>query len=174
VSVNYFNNDSDDADSGNVGKRSYWKRVLSHYAECEAAILAVDSDRWGIDPYAWALDAQIVLSPIEAALWSDIRAEAAVFYPQYPVAGFFVDFGNPKARVAIECDGLPFHRDQSKDARRQSLIEAQGWTVYRINGSQCMKEDACDEDGAIDYSPGRKLIQTVSERHRVSMMRLPK
>lgn len=35
------------------------------------------------------------MTPIERWLWADIRHADAVFYPQYPVGNFFVDFANP-------------------------------------------------------------------------------
>jgi len=121
----------------NAKLRLHWDLVRKFYAHYEPKILAAGANEWGMDTYAWDHEAKIVLTPIEASLWHDIRAADAVLYPQYPVDRFFVDFGNPIAKVAIECDGKTWHQDKAKDDVRQSLIEARGWTVYRFTGSQC-------------------------------------
>lgn len=126
-------------------------------------ILAAGSAEWGIDLYE--VDWLPVFSPIEAALWHDIRAEGLVMYPQFPVLGYFVDFGNPVAKVAIECDGAKWHQDAEADRARQAAIEAQGWTVHRISGRAC-KTDSDPETGA----PGeaRRFIQDIATRYPVS------
>lgn len=113
-------------------------RIKAFYREKASAICAARDD-WGIDPYAWE-EAGIVLTPIEAGLWHDIRAESLVLYPQYPVGRFFVDFGNPVWKVAIECDGKRWHTDHERDQRRQAEIEAMGWRVYRIGGAACLTD----------------------------------
>lgn len=148
-----------------------WARIREHYRRNTTAIYAGGGDDWGIDPYAWDDDCGIVLTPIESALWEDIRQAGAVLYPQYPVAGFFVDFGNPVARVAIECDGAAFHTDRAKDARRQAAIEANGWTVYRFTGRECKKDSAEQVDAIgrtrLVVSDTAKQIRTIAERHRI-------
>ena len=50
-----------------------------------------------------------------------------------------VDFGNPIAKVALECDGAQFH-DARKDAARDRKLAALGWTVYRVPGWQCLRD----------------------------------
>jgi very-short-patch-repair endonuclease len=122
---------------------------------------------WGIDPYAWEHEAGITLTPIELALWHDIRAVGAVLYPQYPVGRFFVDFGNPVARLAIECDGAQWHRSASADALRQREIEEQGWTVHRISGRDCKTDTVVSESetGAlsVQLSPARRFLLSIAE-----------
>lgn len=118
---------------------------------------------WGIDPYE--VDWLRVFTPIEDALWHDIRAAGMVMYPQFPVLGFFVDFGNPVAKVAIECDGAAFHQDALKDSARQSAIEAEGWVVYRITGRDC-KTDSDRSTGAAGTA-GR-FIQDIAAGHRIA------
>ena len=146
-----------------------FSRIKAHYARHRSQLIA-RSDEWGIDPYAWE-EVGIRLTPIEAALWQDIRASDAVFYPQYPVGGFFVDFGNPAAKVAIECDGEQWHLDKEKDAVRQRSIEALGWAVYRITGKVCMSDTGEYEDEygdvVITKSEARGLIQMISKRHGI-------
>lgn len=116
-----------------------FERALAFYREVNPKILEGERNEWAIDPYAWD-EFGIRMTPIEAWLWGDIRQANVVMYPQYPVGRYFVDFANPVARVAFECDGAAFHQDKEKDARRQAEIEDMGWTVYRFTGSECRTE----------------------------------
>lgn len=120
----------------NARLRFKFDMTRKFYEQHADAILGAKRNEWGIDPYLWD-EAGIQLSPIEAALWCDIRETEAVLYPQYPVGRFFVDFGNPVARIAIECDGKVWHQDKAKDAARQAEIEDMGWDVYRFTGAEC-------------------------------------
>jgi very-short-patch-repair endonuclease len=149
---------------------AYWDRIRRHYAAVEQLLLTSRS-RWGIDPYAWDFQAGIRMTPIEAALWHDIRAECAVLYPQFPVAGHFVDFGNPAAKVAIECDGAAFHQDAARDRARQQRIESAGWTVLRLTGSECSATDRyyVDAEGRdrLEIGPARRLIRSAVLDHGI-------
>jgi len=149
--------------------------IKDHY-RAALPLLMEASDEWGIDPYAWD-ELGIRLTPIEAALWDDIRAADLVMYPQFPVSGYFVDFGNPSARVAIECDGKRWHQDKEHDAIRQQHIEAKGWTVYRITGKNCFQEpEVFEDEHGTEYalpSPARVFIQTIAERHPVQRSKRP-
>ena len=132
--------------------------------------MCAQSDEWAIDAYAWASKyAAIQMTPIEVALWDDIRAENAVMYPQIPVGPFFVDFGNPAAKVAIECDGREWHLDKAKDAARDRAMSAFGWVVYRITGSECFTDDveSLDEDGntVVTLSIARKFVIRICDAH---------
>jgi hypothetical protein len=85
-----------------------------------------------------------------------------------------VDFGNPKARVAIECDGKVYHTDKAKDARRQAEIEALGWTVYRLSGAACNRPDEYLEDEygneRLVVGPARSLMREIAKRHNISLL----
>lgn len=148
-----------------------WAAIRAFYRRHADAIMSAGPADWGIDPYAWDHEAGIVLTPIERAIWVDIRSESAVLYPQVPVAGYFVDFGNPAARVAIECDGAQWHQDLEKDQARQRAIESQGWIVYRITGRDCSARDVytTDDEGRERFSPGpaRQLIRRVCDAHGI-------
>jgi len=148
--------------------RQRFDRVRAHYRKHDAAIMASPTD-WFDDAYSWDHEAAVVLTPIERALWHDIRAESLVLYPQYPVGRFFVDFGNPVWKVAIECDGARWHKDAARDAERQHEIEASGWAVYRITGRDCFTdtEEAEDENGRplIRASAARLFIRDVLAKH---------
>jgi hypothetical protein len=112
----------------------------------------------------WDEKPMINMTPIEAWLWADIRECNAIFYPQYPVGRVFVDFGNPVAKVAIECDGAEFHKDWRKDEARDTELARMGWTVYRFPGWMCKTES--DEDTG---APGKAmaLMREITERHRL-------
>lgn len=148
------------------------RRAASHYARVRREIMAGQRNEWAIDAYAWDHDAGIVLTPIERGLWHDIRAADLVLYPQWPVAGFFVDFGNPIAMVAIECDGQRFHNPE-KDAERQRRIESAGWTVYRFTGRECNVDCVLeheDEEGRIktSLSDTYRRILEIGRRHQIA------
>ena len=145
--------------------------IKAHYAS-RAHCVGASASEWGIDAYAWDdTRSGIFLTPIELALWHDIRAENAVMYPQYPVGPFFVDFGNPAAKVAIECDGKRWHIDKKKDAARDRELNLMGWTVYRITGRDCISdtEEVEDEDDelTVTLSPARRFVQMVCDRHPI-------
>jgi very-short-patch-repair endonuclease len=61
---------------------------------------------------------------------------------QYPVCGFYLDYAHVEARIAVELDGS-YHdtpEQQERDAWRQSLIEAEGWSFVRISGKQMLHD----------------------------------
>lgn len=153
-----------------INTPAYWQRIRAHYKQHAAAIEG-SAEHWGIDPYAWDHDAGIVMTPIESALWHDIRAEGAVLYPQYPVGRFFVDFASPAACVAIECDGAAFHTDKAKDAARDAELVKAGWTVYRISGSECIKDTIVTENefGApvVELSAARLLVRWIADTYSI-------
>lgn len=148
-----------------------WKRVREYYARAPAAIWQI-RDEWVLDPYGWEYGAGIEMSPIERALWHDIRVEDLVLYPQFPVGRFFVDFGNPAAKVAIECDGAAFHLDVSRDDARQAEIEGRGWTVYRFGGKECLAEprEVEDEHGHtwFELNAARLDLRAIGETHGIA------
>ena len=148
-----------------------WECIRAHYRHNDMAIHQAGADMWGIDAYAWEHDAGISMTPIERAMWSDIRAVGAILYPQYPVGRYFVDFGSPTAKVAIECDGAAYHTDAERDAQRQREIESLGWTVYRLGGKACLSNTERTEDNAgrhrIVLGECYALIRGIAERHRI-------
>lgn len=93
------------------------------------------ADRW-IDPYF--VDWVSIFTPIESAMWSVIRSQATPYYPQMPVGGYIVDFGNPLHRIAIECDGRAWH-DAKRDEARDAQLGELGWRVFRFSGRACLR-----------------------------------
>lgn len=148
-----------------------WNKVRDFYAEHAPTILAGTRCEWAIDAYLWESCGGINMTPIEAWLWADIRQANAIFYPQYPVGGFFVDFANPVAKVAIECDGFHYHLDKEKDRERDDLLAELGWAVYRISGHDCRTESD-EETGA--PGPAALFIRNIVERHRISRNHRPR
>jgi very-short-patch-repair endonuclease len=148
--------------------RARFRRIREHYRRHHAAIMA-DGSEWFDDAYSWDHEAGIRLTPIENALWYDIRAESLVLYPQYPVGRFFVDFGNPVDRVAIECDGERWHTDRERDAARQVEIQSMGWAVYRISGTDCFGDfiEGEDEIGRpfIKAGAARCFVREIAVKH---------
>lgn len=141
-----------------------WNRIRAFYEMHGHLILRGAANEWAIDPYAWEQCGGINMTPIEAWLWADIRSCNAIFYPQYPVGRFFVDFANPVARVAIECDGYAYHLDHAKDRARDEELATLGWVVYRVPGHVCATEE--DEETG---EPGRaqRFVSEIVEAHRL-------
>jgi hypothetical protein len=140
------------------------------YADRLPIIMNHRADDWALDPYEWD-GSGIVLSPIESWLWTDIRQANMILYPQMPVAGFFADFGNPVAKVAIECDGAAFHNPE-RDAARASKIKQSGWTLYRFTGKECRMDTYDEFEGdpwreRLHCSATFRRIQTIGEKHRI-------
>lgn len=163
----------DDRVISETADRLRWRRIAAYYRAHVGEILNAGQNHWGIDPYQWEFEGGIWLTPIERLFWNDIRCEGVVLYPQYPVGRFFVDFANPCARVAIECDGAAYHQDKERDATRQREIEASGWRMWRLTGSQCARDDYDDEDeyGRARHfvSPGRQLLREIVAQHDISV-----
>jgi len=118
-----------------------FKEIKEHYERMTPDILKAaerNAKRW-TSPYG-GMDWMAMFTPIEQQTWQAIRCFGqAPFYPQYPVSKYFVDFGNPVVKVAIECDGKEFHQDKEKDRNRDIVLLENGWHVYRIPGADCMK-----------------------------------
>lgn len=129
-----------------------WKERLTaikwYYRQVQMDIDRTPCDEWAFDVYE--VDWPMYFTPIESAIWSDIRRLGLVLYPQYPVRTvddcgqeertFFCDFGNPARKVAVECDGKTFHNNPSRDQERDRRLRRAGWTVYRFTGSQCRED----------------------------------
>lgn len=150
-----------------------WDAIRKLYVTAWPLVKTAPVYRWAFEPNE--ADWLSHMTPIEAAVWSVIRDAGAVLYPQHPVGNYFVDFGHPVARVALECDGWKFHQDRQKDAERQQAIEAKGWTVYRLWGSECLRlrerghwherDDGWDEP---DSSPAATLVEDLCREYGLS------
>jgi very-short-patch-repair endonuclease len=117
-----------------------WFAALRHNYRLYSESVERGERSWAppADPYVIA-DWAMLFTPIEAAIWSDIRCYGLPFWPQFPIGRFVVDFADPVRRIALECDGAAFH-DAAKDRARDAELERMGWTVYRIPGRECFDE----------------------------------
>ena len=147
-----------------------WNAIRRFYAQHDAEIKSTPSNQWALDPYEWSDHHMINFTPIENWLWADIRQCGAVLYPQYPIFNFFVDFANPVAKVAIECDGAAFHKDKAKDAARDLRLRSDGWLVYRITGRHCKLE--CDDETGAPSLP-LLFISAICNQNNISMFDTP-
>ena len=113
-----------------------WKLIREFYAEIEPYIL--DGER--VSPYMVPL--ADFMTPIEYAVWCDIRCYGLPFYMQYPVGRRFVDFGDPVRKIAIEVDGKAYHSPE-KDAPKNAEILNEGWYLFRVTGRDALyRQDA--------------------------------
>lgn len=113
------------------GTPKQWNVIRQLYAYMTPRIL--NGER--MDPYI--IDWLPVFIRIEYDIWGSIRYLGLPFYPQYPVAGYFVDFADPVRKIAIECDGKAFH-DAKKDSKRDCELMELGWRVIRFTGRRCV------------------------------------
>lgn len=134
--------------------------LLDFYRSAFGRIVAKPG-AWGIDPYEvrWGE----VFTPIEAAMWHELRRANLVFYPQLPVGRSFVDFGDPLHKIAIECDGKEFHLDVLKDRERDLALSRRGWQVLRISGADCLADGDEDDDGSWP-TPIRRFVTEIAQR----------
>lgn len=107
---------------------------------------------------AYFVDWMAVFTPIERAVWNDIRCAGLPMLPQIPVGRRFVDFGDRERKIAIECDGAQFH-DAEKDRDRDIELAALGWTVYRLPGDVCTRTIDIDDDELAMYNDGFRSIE---------------
>ncbi len=150
----------------------YFQAVFDFYERMNPAILATPKNEWACDAYGWG--ELINMTPIEANFWEHLRNACGVMYPQYPIAGFFVDFANPVARVVVECDGKAYHLDKAKDAARDQKLNALGWDVYRLTGRQC-NGDFDEATGDVGFT--RKFIDALLRDYgikRLTKTKLPR
>ncbi len=107
---------------------SYFSNVRKRYKEHEDLILGLTQ----ICPYSLGID--FVLSPTEDQVWYVIRFLGIPMFPHYPIGKYFVDFADPKKKIAIEVDGREYHLDRIKDQKRESKIKKAGWSIIRFPG----------------------------------------
>jgi len=91
-------------------------------------------------------------SEFERDLGGELLKRGYRLRAQVPVAGYRLDFvveGQGDHRLAIECDGDPYHGPDrwSEDMRRQKALERLGWIFWRVWGSHWYSDrDGCLQD----------------------------
>jgi very-short-patch-repair endonuclease len=106
-------------------------------------------------------------SPFELDVLHALTARGASLVPQVGVSGYRIDFGvqDPAAPgrfvCGLECDGVAYHASptaRDRDRLRQQVLEARGWTIYRVWSTDWFK----DRPGQIERLLGQ--IET-ARRH---------
>jgi hypothetical protein len=146
---------------------AYWHRIRDLWAVLMPKVMEGEYEPYFVD---WTL----IFTPIERAVWTDIRSAGLKFHPQIPVGRRFIDFGDPVKKIGIECDGSAFHVLEKDIERDKELLE-HGWTVYHLKGRECLVGE-CPDDW--DSFEGRKheirqwmtqsaggLIRAIADKH---------
>lgn len=102
----------------------------------------IDAGRYAANFCEWSL----LLTPIEREVWVELRRLGGHFYPQFPVGRFFVDFGNPWTKTAIECDGKAWHSQDRDNARDRLLMHQHGWETWRLSGREIWQQQPIDAE----------------------------
>lgn len=116
---------------------SQLKELRDFYQEHEKGIIAAAIQN-PIQYYiSYIMNYHALFTPIERDAWNSIRCKGrVVLYPQYPVGQYYVDFGNPHLKIALELDGKEWHKDKERDQARDEEIEKLGWATFRITGTE--------------------------------------
>jgi len=126
-----------DADLQNQDIKNQWANIRAAYKHHMPKIMETLRDGYGYDPYFMNFDS--VMTPIEKAAWSDIRAYGINLLPQVPVLNYFIDFANPLHRIGLVMDGAKWH-DKAKDAARDARLGAEGWEIIRVEGRNAFED----------------------------------
>lgn len=123
-----------------ASKADQFDAIRKYYEAC---------DYGGVDFHIYDVDWFQVFTPIENLLWQDLRCKGVDMRPQYPVGRFFVDFGDPELRIAVEADGRDWH-DRERDRERDYELAELGWSVFRVTGSECHRTLTDNLDKILD------------------------
>lgn len=131
-----------------IYKDNYFNRLriaAQYWKENESRILKNSESNPGRWFHPEAFDWQYLFSPIEMDAWISLRGKCVPMYPQYQVLRYYVDFGNPYFKIAIELDGKDYH-DPAEDRKRDIELYHAGWKVFRIPGKEMVRtfKDASD------------------------------
>lgn len=150
-----------------IHKDNYFNRLRiagQYWKENEERILKNSTSNPRLWFHAEAFDWNVLFSPIEMDAWIALRGKCTPMYPQYPVLKYYVDFGNPYFKIAIELDGKDYH-DPVKDRNRDLELHAGGWKVFRISGSEMARQFKAVDDFE-DWEWKENFDEVISEvRH---------
>lgn len=79
-------------------------------------------------------------SPIEEYLWQALQREELSFLAvrQFEIGLYRIDFAFPKYKLAVECDGKKYHRENQqqleRDQKRDKFLARKGWRTLRVEG----------------------------------------
>jgi very-short-patch-repair endonuclease len=92
------------------------------------------------------------MTPPEVYLWQHLRAQTVVkIRRQHPIGPFVLDFFCPKAKLAIEIDGIvhDMGNNPERDAARDLALTKLGIETIRIPASDVLKNSADVADAVI-------------------------
>ncbi|MGN6553215.1 MAG: DUF559 domain-containing protein [Verrucomicrobiota bacterium] len=105
------------------------KIIRRYYTEALPEIMALARESlitwYSKYPFDWEFNRN------ESSLWASIASRPMVMYPEFPVLGYFVDFGNPFLKIAIEADSEKYHNKEKDRERDRKLLEI-GWKTFRV------------------------------------------
>ena len=102
-------------------------------------------------------------SPFERDVLTELTRRGVTVVPQVGVAGYRIDLGilddaaPGRFLCGIECDGAAYHSSDTardRDRLRQQVLEARGWTIYRLWSTDWFK----DRQGQIE-----RLLRLIEE-----------
>lgn len=89
---------------------------------------------------------EILFSPIEEFLHEALKRNKLDHLTQreYAIGPYKIDFAIPVVKLAIECDGAEYHRENQeqldRDQRRDKYLARKGWRTLRIEGIAIRKD----------------------------------
>lgn len=96
--------------------------------------------------YVARLEASAFDSPLELQLHEALLARGVNAIPGHRVGQYRLDLAvDPNGtKLDIECDGAPFHTNDTRDAARDEELRRFGWTVLRFSGRELSRNvDEC-------------------------------
>jgi len=121
----------------------YMPELWFIYALCHQRLHA-ETPRVALHKSIWDwrhyLYARCLESPIEELFWREsLGLQAIGLVPQVQAGRYRIDFAVPAFNVAIEIDGHDYHKSKdqrTRDAKRERVLEREGWRVIRFTGSE--------------------------------------
>ncbi|MDP4550850.1 DUF559 domain-containing protein [Alkalihalobacillus macyae] len=78
-------------------------------------------------------------SPIERRLYKSLKHNGYRLETQVHCGPYRIDIVLPSYKIAIECDGKPFHssaEQKAHDRKKNAYLRLHGWKVMRFSGRQ--------------------------------------
>jgi very-short-patch-repair endonuclease len=95
---------------------------------------------------------------IERRLWSALLRIGVATRREWKVGRYDLDLALPARKVAIEADGRYWHstaQQRERDARRDAMLRAAGWTVLRFG------ENEINADAAACAASVARVLRTL-------------
>lgn len=79
----------------------------------------------------------------ERALWNRLKnrkLDGYLFEQEVQILGWFVDFYCQEAKLAVEVDGSSHRTRRASDSRRDDVLQANGYRIFRVEAYDVMKD----------------------------------